>query len=321
MSLWLLVLFFGCAGKEPKVATVDQVPPSQAEASAPSAETEAAEVPQYLPTATVTTSKLNLREESTPRSEIVAVLRSGDRLEVLSRSSGWLEVRTSEGKTGWINGEYVDVVDEAEGLPLEATDPSLAVLTPPPESIIEEEALETTAPEQSKKSTPQLGQKPPEVLRKELESVWNDYRRAHAVGDLALLKKTSSDYSYGTMVNALAKAGKSLNPEALTFFYEMMPDVANLEFIELMRNGPTAGMLYTGLGGDDTAYAQPPQPRFLYIKFVEERRGWTVDGAQTTPASDQDQSSDNNDFDPAALPTELAIDGVVRPAPESVMPQ
>ena len=316
----LVVLLFGCAGKESQVETIGQgVPlPEETSVSELSADAEAAGEPLYLPTATVTVSHLDLREQSTPQSEVMAVLRSGDRLEVLSRSSEWLEVRTPEGKTGWINGEHVKVVDEAEGRPLEASDPALTVLTPPPESAIVEEALGATVAEPAQKLPPAKVQQPPEALRKELEGVWNNHRRAYAVGDMALLKRTSSDYSYGTMRNALASAGKALNPEELTFFYELMPDVASLKFVELKKMGPTAGLLYVGEAGEGSMPGQPPQPGFLFIKFVQERRGWTVDGMQATPAPDPLQDGGQTSFDPAALPTELAIDGVVRPAPEAV---
>ena len=319
----LVVLFFGCAEKESRVGTIDQLPPPLEETSAsePLTDAEAAGEPLYLPTATVTASRLDLREQSTPQSEVLAVLRGGDRLEVLSRSSDWLEVRTPEGKIGWINGEHVDVVDEAEGRPLEASDPALTVLTPPPESAIVEEALGTTAPEPVGKLPPTKAQQTLEALRKELEGVWNNHRRAYAVGDMALLKKTSSDYSYGTMRNALASAGKALNPEELTFFYELMPDVASLKFVELKKMGPTAGLIYVGEAGEGSMPGQPPQPGFLFIKFVQEGRGWTVDGMQATPAPDPLQDGGQTAFDPAALPTELAIDGVVRPAPEAVKMQ
>ena len=82
----LVVLFFGCAGKESRVDTIDQMPPPQEETSEsePLTDAEAAVEPLYLPTATVTASHLNLREQSTPQSEVLAVLRGGDRLEVLS---------------------------------------------------------------------------------------------------------------------------------------------------------------------------------------------------------------------------------------------
>jgi uncharacterized protein YgiM (DUF1202 family) len=51
---------------------------------------------------------LNLRSGPGTKYRILAATQPGDRLQVLKRGDGWTQVRTREGKEGWIAGGYLD---------------------------------------------------------------------------------------------------------------------------------------------------------------------------------------------------------------------
>jgi hypothetical protein len=50
---------------------------------------------------------LNLREELAPRAAVTAVVKHGDRLEILERRRRFAKVRTSEGAEGWTDGRQL----------------------------------------------------------------------------------------------------------------------------------------------------------------------------------------------------------------------
>ena len=97
-----------------------------------------------------------------------------------------------------------------------------------------------------------------------------------------------------------------------------MPDLTELKFIELKQNGPTAGLLYLDEGEKSEDPNLPPPIRFVFIKFVKEARGWTVDGMQSTGMSKYQKDGSEAQFDYANFTEELALDGKVRPAPKTV---
>ena len=320
LSIYFMVLLFGCAGGGHKAETAPAVKlpeaatPSDLEKSGSTEKTSVAQI--EIQTATVTASRLNLRSQGSPKGDIVDVLKSGDRLEVVSRSGKWLEVTSSSGKTGWVYGSYVQIMDEAENKSLGASAPALTPQKPQPDGKIVEESLTSTDTKMDGKPAGKASQKPSAKLQEQLEAVWNDHRQAHAARDMTLLKKTTSDHSYGTMINTLASAGKELKPDDLTFLYALMPDLTTLKFVEMKENGPTVGLLYLDEGEQsaDPNLAQPV--RFVFIKFVKEARGWTVDGMQTTGMPKYQADGSETIFDPTSLPEELAIDGKVLPGPK-----
>lgn len=50
---------------------------------------------------------VELRNQLGPSTEVSAHLRSGERVEVVSRRPHWTEVRTADGKTGWVLDRYL----------------------------------------------------------------------------------------------------------------------------------------------------------------------------------------------------------------------
>jgi uncharacterized protein YraI len=312
---FLTVVLIGCAGREPME---EPTPPETVTAVKVEKIQPVQKTVADKQSATVTASHLNLRRQASAKSEILGVLQKGDRLEVASAKGNWLEVINPDGLKGWVYGRYVQVSDEAKGQSLVTTDQDTKPLNSPAKGEIVEEALASTQSKPAEAPPTKSTQKPSQALRKQLEAVWSAHRKAYGDGDTALFKKTSSAHTYGTMVNSLAASGKDLTSEDLTFLYELMPDVATLKFIELIQNGPTAGLLYVEEGEKSSDPNLPPPERFLFIKFVKEAWGWTVDATQSTGMPKYQKDGSESQFDMAALPEELAIDGKVRPAPKRV---
>jgi uncharacterized protein YraI len=59
---------------------------------------------------------------------LVAVLREGDALTVLGKSAdaGWLQVRTEDGKTGWVAAAYVTLATPLDRVAVAAAPPTPA---------------------------------------------------------------------------------------------------------------------------------------------------------------------------------------------------
>ncbi len=92
----LLLLLFRCASAP---APVPVEPPSTP-APPPKAVAQAEVV--Y-----VNASALNMRSGPSADAEIVAQLKSGTELQVVSRNADWVNVRLSDGRTGWVAGRFV----------------------------------------------------------------------------------------------------------------------------------------------------------------------------------------------------------------------
>ena len=58
-------------------------------------------------TVRVTAMTLNVRRDASPSSDVVAQVRKGERLALLSDSDEWMRVRLGNGDTGWVSSQYV----------------------------------------------------------------------------------------------------------------------------------------------------------------------------------------------------------------------
>lgn len=268
--------------------------------------------------ATVKVPRLNLRNKASADSRILGILEKGDLLEVISVTDEWLKVISPSKKVGWVYMLYVDTDIKAEKAPAVSSNEGVKTLQKPAKNKITEKNLGPDKSKPSKKPAEKPTQTQPQDLRKKLESVWSAYREAHRHGDKALYKKTCSAYRCGTLINTLAAVREELTPEDLIFFYDRMPDLATLKFVELKENGPTAGLIYVDENQNKPDPDLPPPKRFLFIKFVQEAWDWTVDGIHSTSMPKHQIDGSETQFNYALLPEELALDGKVRPAPKAV---
>ena len=62
----------------------------------------------FADTATVSTDTLNLRSEASTSSAVVALLNSGDKLDIISETGNWYKVKYN-GKEGYVSKDYVKV--------------------------------------------------------------------------------------------------------------------------------------------------------------------------------------------------------------------
>jgi cell wall-associated NlpC family hydrolase len=58
-------------------------------------------------TAVVTASKLNVRTGPSTNYDIIHVLWQGNRVKVIGEANGWYKIQLSDGRVGWLSGEYV----------------------------------------------------------------------------------------------------------------------------------------------------------------------------------------------------------------------
>ena len=59
--------------------------------------------------ATVTTSVLNVRTGAGTNYSIMSKVYKGDTLEVIGSLNGWYNIKLSNGKTGWVSGDYLSI--------------------------------------------------------------------------------------------------------------------------------------------------------------------------------------------------------------------
>jgi len=298
--LVLLVIVFtaGCAVKRPETVpqTVDT-----ALAVTPTSKPE--EIQEIVK---VTTSRLNMRAESNTKSLITGVLIKDEPLTVLSREGDWVKVQTDSGKQGWVAERYLTTVGKRSDIakPVQRT-PSSPVQVP--------EATPTPVIRKSSGSPAS-----PNSLRVNLEGIWAAHAKAYRAGDLQAVKATTSSYSYAMMVNALSSAGRELTPDNMKSMAESLPDLSACRFVKILREGPTAGMVYIDKNGVDSTPNMPASVNFIFIKFVEEASGWKVDGIMNVGRPKYQKNGSATQFDLSDFPEDLAIDGKIHTAPEPI---
>lgn len=64
---------------------------------------------------TVTASALNLREEPSTRSGILAQLKNGERVTIQDQEGKWVKVMTKRGRIGWVYSNYLTGFDAGAG--------------------------------------------------------------------------------------------------------------------------------------------------------------------------------------------------------------
>ncbi len=330
IGICFLVMFVvGCAAKEkgpsPKsTGSSIEIVEKHVEQKTAKVEPTPQEEVASKPEGKVTAHKLNLREKGSSKSRIMNVLKKGDRFEILSRKGKWLEIKTETGNHGWVYDRYVMEFEAVTAKPLappekRAETEKISKLKIEKEtSPIEIEDLKSDNAARKTDQPTQIKKTPPSStsLRADLENLWTVYLKANHSGDLKRFKETSSAHSYATLVNMLASAGNELTPDVITAMAEFLPDPSKLEFVEMIENGPTVGLVYVEDGGEGENPNIPSPIKFNFIKFVQEPSGWKVDGMLTIGNPKYQRDGSETRFDHSDIPEELAIDGRVPEAPQ-----
>ncbi len=155
------------------------------------------------------------------------------------------------------------------------------------------------------------------VLRKTLESCWQNHLSACRSGKASAIQQTMSAYWFGTLKNNLTEAKRELTAELIRSMAEDGPDVLRMRFVRLIENGPTAGLVYVADSEEKDASGKP-RVEFAFVKFVKETSGWKADGMMRVGDVKIGKDGKETQFDPSDLPPQLAIDGKVRGAPVTV---
>ena len=62
--------------------------------------------------AVITAQRLNVRKEATTESKRIGYLDQGERAKIVEKLDDWLKVEYSEGQTGYVSADYVDITEE-----------------------------------------------------------------------------------------------------------------------------------------------------------------------------------------------------------------
>lgn len=154
-------------------------------------------------------------------------------------------------------------------------------------------------------------------LRLTLEKSWYAYLDSHKTAKESELKKTMSSYSLATMKNGLASAKFSLTPDFIRSMGEHIPDIKSYDFVKVLQNGPTAGLVYE----KDSEYKDgegKDQIQFIFIKFVKEDAIWKVDGVMITNKPKFQENGDKAEFSASDISDDFQIDGIVLNAPDPI---
>ena len=70
---------------------------------------------------TVTADALNVRSGPSTSYGITTKLYKGDKVEILETSNGWHKIKASNGKIGWVSGDYIKVSSGSTSQPSTST--------------------------------------------------------------------------------------------------------------------------------------------------------------------------------------------------------
>ena len=70
---------------------------------------------------TVTADALNVRSGPSTSYGITTKLYKGDKVEILETSNGWNKIKASNGKIGWVSGDYIKVSSGSTSQPSTST--------------------------------------------------------------------------------------------------------------------------------------------------------------------------------------------------------
>ena len=151
-------------------------------------------------------------------------------------------------------------------------------------------------------------------LRVTLEASWKDFVAASKSGKESELEKTMSSFYFATLRNNLARSGRAMTPENLRSVSRLALDSGSTNFVTVLENGPTAGLVHMR-DADQTDASRKPRVEYFFVKFVNEGQGWKVDGSTSFQVLKYQDDGKPAPFNPARLAQGLQVDGRIRKAP------
>lgn len=152
------------------------------------------------------------------------------------------------------------------------------------------------------------------LLRDILEKSWKNHLEACRSGKESSIQQTLSSFRYGTWKNSMRELKRNLTSDLIKNMADY-PEVSKMKFVDIIENGPTAGLVYAR-DSEERDASNKPRVIFTFIKFVKEESGWKVDDEIEMDDVKYQEDGKETQFDPSDLPAMLAIDGKVRKAPE-----
>ena len=155
-------------------------------------------------------------------------------------------------------------------------------------------------------------------MRRALEQAWLAHVIAVGSGKESELEKTTSSYYFATMRNNVARSGRTLTPENIVALGTFFPDLNTTNFVTVIENGPTAALVHAR-ESKQTDSTNQPRVDYLFLRFVDEGRGWKVDAYAIVNAPKYQTDGSLAPFRlPANSDPVYRIDGQIRPAPAPI---
>lgn len=153
-----------------------------------------------------------------------------------------------------------------------------------------------------------------DVPRQELEEAYTLFANACKEGDLAAVRNRSSSFWFASVRNSYVSLGKEFSGEQITQMADHFPSLDGKDFVKILQQGPTAGLLYVAKSAESDA-SDKARVTFIFIKFVNEDGGWKFHGAMETDSAKHQKDGSLTEFTTDDLPAHLVIDGKIPEAP------
>lgn len=153
-----------------------------------------------------------------------------------------------------------------------------------------------------------------EPIRQELETVYSELIDACREGNLDLVEKKSSSHWLARIRNNYASAKRTFGAEQARGIAESYPDLRSKDFVKVLQQGSTAGLVYVS-DSDARDATDKPRISFTFVKFVNEGGSWRLHGLALLEDQKYKAPGLLTKFSEKKLPADMAIDGRVPETP------
>ncbi len=116
-----------------------------------------------------------------------------------------------------------------------------------------------------------------DALRASLESTYNIWRNAMIRKDAATWQRVTAEHRAVEVRNRIVSEQRPF-PASVFEIPAAPPSLEGLRFLEVVRNGPTAKMMY--FGKINFGVGGAPTDNLLVLSFIQGRQGWAYDRAE-----------------------------------------